>query len=82
MPNNAPQSKPILNNCREFSVTIDPIINHTPHAQAVEKMKDSASMADEIISQNNNIKIVPSNSVIEVDLDELLDRKQSDEKSN
>ena len=76
---NIPHSQNIDNKQDDRNKTVDKI---SPISQTIEKMKDSASMADEIISQNNNIKIVPSNSVIEVDLDELLDRKQSDETSN
>ena len=61
------------------SQTLTSISENTPTTQSLSVAKDPITMADELIQKNNKLKIVPTDSIIRVDLDDLLEGKSKNE---
>jgi hypothetical protein len=61
------------------SQTLTSISEKTPTTQSLSVAKDPITMADDLIQENNKLKIVPTDSIIRVDLDDLLEGKSKNE---
>ena len=61
------------------SQTLTSISANTPTTQSLSVAKDPITMADDLIQKNNKLKIVPTDSIIRVDLDDLLEGKSKNE---